>query len=125
MGHATTAVTPFQRVRTLLTPEMRDIGVVLVYGVAVGLLALAVPIATQTIVNTAAFGTLLQPLLVLASLVLLVLTAAGVLHALQVLVAERIQRRIFARLAIDLAHRLPRVRRPSARPTTPTAAPSC
>ncbi len=110
MGHATTAVTPFQRVRTLLTPEMRDIGVVLVYGVAVGLLALAVPIATQTIVNTAAFGTLLQPLLVLASLVLLVLTAAGVLHALQVLVAERIQRRIFARLAIDLAHRLPRVR---------------
>jgi ABC-type bacteriocin/lantibiotic exporter with double-glycine peptidase domain len=106
----TASVTPFRRLRALLVPESGDIGVIVVYGVGVGVLTLAVPIATQTLVNTAAFGTLTQPLLVLGLLVLAVLSAAGALRAMQVLVAERIQQRVFARLAIELSHRLPRTR---------------
>lgn len=104
------SISPPRRLRQLLAPERRDIWVVIVYGVAVGLLALVVPITTQALVNTAAFGTLLQPLLILAVLVFVALLVAGVLRALQVVVAERIQRRLFARMAIELAHRLPRAR---------------
>lgn len=104
------AISPPQRLRQLLVPERSDIWVIILYGIAVGLLALVVPVATQALVNTAAFGTLLQPLLVLAILVFIVLCAAGVLRALQVIVAERVQRRLFARMSIELAHRLPRAR---------------
>lgn len=104
------STSPFRRLRELLQPEHGDIAVVVVYGIAAGLLSLAVPVATQALVNTAAFGTLIQPLLVLATIVLVVLAVVGVLRALQVVVAEHIQQRLFARTAIDLAHRLPRVR---------------
>lgn len=101
---------PFRRLREVLAPERADIWVILTYVTAVGCLALVVPVATQALVNTAGFGTLVQPLLVLALLVLIVLSAAGLLRVLQVVVAERLQQRIFARMAIDVAHRLPQVR---------------
>jgi putative ABC transport system ATP-binding protein len=64
----------------------------------------------QALVNTVAFGGLLQPLVVLTSLVLVGLIFAGVLRALWAWVVERIQQRIFTRVAVDLAYRLPRVR---------------
>ena len=101
---------PLQRLRQVLTPERSDVWTILLYVAAVGVLTLIVPVTTQALVNTAAFGTLLQPLLILAALVFAVLGAAGFLRVLQVIVAERLQQRIFARMAVDLAHRLPRVR---------------
>lgn len=102
--------TPARRLRELLAPERADIWVIVLFGTAVGLLSLSVPIATQALVNTAAFGTLLQPLLVLALIVFVVLCASGLLQGIQAVVTERLQRRLFARIAIDLAFRLPRAR---------------
>jgi ABC-type bacteriocin/lantibiotic exporter with double-glycine peptidase domain len=101
---------PWRRLRAVLAPERDDLWVVLVYGMAVGVLSLVVPIAAQSLVNTAAFGTLPQPVVVLALVVFGMLVLAGGLRALQVAVAERLQQRLFARMAIDVAHRLPRAR---------------
>ncbi|HLL84935.1 MAG TPA: ATP-binding cassette domain-containing protein [Longimicrobium sp.] len=109
-GSSTHAPTPWKRLRGVLLPERGDLWVVLIYGVAVSVLSLVVPVAAQALVNTAAFGTLLQPLLVLSVVVVGVLIIAAVLRALQVIVAEVIQQRLFARMAIDVAYRLPRVR---------------
>lgn len=105
-GHHPTA---FQRVRALLRMERDDLWVVLVYAVAVGLLSLATPIAVQALVNSVAFGALLQPIVVLTIIVFAVLGFAALLRALQVRIVEAIQRRIFVRVALDVAHRLPRV----------------
>ncbi|WP_309895750.1 ATP-binding cassette domain-containing protein [Archangium sp.] len=110
MAHAATAPTPWQRLRAVLAPERADLWVVLVYGIAVGLLSLAVPITAQSLVNTAAFGTLVQPVVVLALVVFGMLVLAGGLRGLQVVVAERLQQRLFARMSIDVAHRLARTR---------------
>jgi len=110
MAHAATAPTPWQRLRAVLAPERVDLWVVLVYGIAVGLLSLAVPITAQSLVNTAAFGTLVQPVVVLALVVFGMLVLAGGLRGLQVVVAERLQQRLFARMSIDVAHRLARTR---------------
>ena len=90
--------------------ERHDLAVVLVYAIGVGVLTLATPIAVQALVNTVAFGTLLQPLAVLAFLLLVGLAFAAVLRALQAWVVEVLQRRIFLRFVADLSHRLPRVR---------------
>lgn len=111
MAASVDKATPWGRLRAVLAPERGDLWVVVIYGMAVGVLSLAVPIAAQAIVNTAAFGTVLQPILVLSLVVFGLLTVAGALRALQVVVAERLQQRLFARMAIDVAHRLPRARR--------------
>ena len=102
-------VHPLRRTRQLLQFEREDIVVVVIYGAAVGLLSLAVPIAVQSLVNTVAFGTLIQPLVVLAVLLGLALAAAAVLQALQVRVVEMLQRRLFVRIVTEIGRRLPRV----------------
>lgn len=102
--------TPLSRLFALLRLEKDDISVACVYAVGVGIASLAAPIGVQALVNTVAFGGLLQPLVVLTLLVLVGLGFAGVLRALWAWVIERIQQRIFTRVAVDLAYRLPRVR---------------
>lgn len=100
---------PLDRLRHLLQPEWSDIWVVLVFAFVVGLLTLATPIAVEALVNTVAFGRFLQPIVVLALILLTFLGFLAAVRALQTYVVEIIQRRLFARVAADLAHRLPRV----------------
>jgi len=100
---------PLRRARQLLALDRQDIGVIVVYGVALGLLSLAVPVAVQSLVNTVAFGSLVQPLVVLTVLLAVALTGAAILRALQVRVAEMLQRRLFVRIVTEIGARLPRV----------------
>lgn len=100
---------PLSRLYALFRLEKDDLWVTVIYAVAVGLLSLATPLGVQTLVNTVAFGALMQPLVVLTTLLLAGLAFAGVLRALQAWVVERVQQRLFVRTALDLAHRLPRV----------------
>lgn len=102
---------PLALLRILMRQERHDLGVVLVYAVGVGLLGLATPIAVQALVGTVAFNTLVQPLVVLALLLLLGLSFGAILRALQAWVVELLQQRIFVRMVSELSHRLPRVRR--------------
>lgn len=110
LAHSRRGTTPLARLVALLRLEREDIGVACVYAVGVGITSLAAPIGVQALVNTVAFGGLLQPLVVVTLLVLVGLVFAGVLRALWAWVVERIQQRIFTRVVVDLAYRLPRVR---------------
>jgi len=101
--------TPTQRLRGLMRVEVQDLWVVVTYALGVGIFTLATPIAVQALVNTVAFGALLQPLLVLSILLLAGLSFAGALQAMQAWVVEVIQQRWMVRVIGDLAHRLPRV----------------
>lgn len=101
---------PLRRLLALLRLEREHVGIAVIYAAAVGVVSLAVPIGVQALVGSVAFGGLLQPVLVLSLLVLGALVFAAVLRAMQAWVIERIQQRVFARVAVDLAHRLPRVR---------------
>lgn len=100
---------PFNRLVALLRPEWTDIWMVLVFALVVGVLMLATPLAIESLVNTVAFGRLMQPVVVLAIILLTFLGFSAALRALQTYVAEIVQRRLFARVAGDLAFRLPRV----------------
>ena len=101
---------PVQRLWSLLKPEWTDIWVVIVFALVIGILALATPIAVETLVNTVAFGRFLQPLVILSLMLLVFLSFSAALRALQTHVVEIIQRRLFVRVAADIAYRLPRVR---------------
>jgi putative ABC transport system ATP-binding protein len=100
---------PISRLALLLRPEWRDIWTIGVFAFVAGLLSLSTPIAVEALVNTVAFGQLLQPVVVLAAMLFGFLAFAALMQAMQAYVAEIIQRRLFARVAADLAHRLPSV----------------
>jgi ABC-type bacteriocin/lantibiotic exporter with double-glycine peptidase domain len=102
--------TPYERTRALMHLERDDLWVVVIYAVAVGLFTLATPVAVQSLVSSVAFGTLLQPIVVLSLLLLAALGSQAVLTALQGRVVESLQQRVFVRTALDLAWRLPRVK---------------
>lgn len=100
---------PLARLIALVRPEWSDIWVVCVFAFFAGGLSLATPIAVESLVNIVAFGRLLQPLLILSLMLFGFLAFAGMMKALQTFVVEIIQRRLFARVAADLAYRFPRV----------------
>jgi len=100
---------PFARYMALLAPERSDIAVILVFALFVGVLALSTPIAVEALVNTVAFGQFLQPVLVLSLILFVFMAFSATIRAVQTYVAEIIQRRLFVRVAADLAHRIPRV----------------
>jgi ABC-type bacteriocin/lantibiotic exporter with double-glycine peptidase domain len=101
---------PGQRLRALLRIERRDLAVVVVYSVVIGLLSLVLPIAVQSLVNTVAFGNVLQPLVVLTLVVLAALGFSAAMSGFRLVVVEIIQRRVFARVAADFTQRLIRAR---------------
>lgn len=100
----------FRRLVHLLRIEKQALYVVLVYALGIGLASLAAPVGVQMLVGAIAFGGLVQPIVVLALLVLVGLAFAATLRAAQAWVVERIQQRLFVRVAADLTERLPRVR---------------
>lgn len=102
---------PFRRLLNLLQPERQDIMLVTVFAFGMGLLGLATPVAVQALVNTVAMGGLLQPVIVLALMLFLFLGFSGALQIFRTYLVEIIQRRIFIRVAADLAYRMPRVQR--------------
>jgi ABC-type bacteriocin/lantibiotic exporter with double-glycine peptidase domain len=101
---------PLARLVQLLRPEVGDIGIVCLFSAVVGLLALATPVTVEALVNTVAFGRLLQPVVVLSLVLLGFLGLAAAIRVLQTYIAEIIQRRLFVRVVADLSQRLPRVR---------------
>lgn len=97
---------PERRLIEMLREEARDVRAVLVYAIAIGVLSLSVPIAAQALVNSIAFGTVLQPVVVLTILVATALAFDGILRLLQATIVEWIQQRTFVRTAVEMARRL-------------------
>jgi putative ABC transport system ATP-binding protein len=109
-GHQAAHLPPLRRLIGILRPEASDIWIVTVFSAVVSLLALATPVTVEALVNTVAFGRLLQPVVVLSLVLFGFLGFAAAIRVLQAYVAEIIQRRLFVRVVADLSQRLPRVR---------------
>lgn len=101
---------PWARLRAFLQVERQVITITLIYASVSGLLSLAIPLAVQSLVNTIAFETLLQPMVVLSVMLFAALAFQGFLLGIQTILLELMQRRAFVRVALDLAWRLPKVR---------------
>lgn len=102
-------LSPLARLLKLIRPELKDLWMVVVFSLLIGVLALASPIAVEALVNTVAFGRYLQPVVVLAILLFTFLAFAAAARGLITYIVEVLQRRVFVRVIDDLAYRLPRV----------------
>ncbi|MBX7154842.1 MAG: ATP-binding cassette domain-containing protein [Candidatus Kapaibacterium sp.] len=94
----------------LLKQEKKDIVVVIVYSVIMGLLSLIVPLSSQAIVNAVSLGIYTSQLVVLCVGVGLGLLLLGVFNVMEMYVVDVLRRRIFVRTAFDIAYRLPRIK---------------
>lgn len=94
--------------RWLLTPDRSTFVTICAFAVGLGILTLAVPIAVQAMVNFIAFGGLMQPLVVVGTLLFLTLAFAGAIRIFKFYLVEILQRRIFVRVTSALTDRLPR-----------------
>ena len=98
---------PWRRLRRFVALESAELWALVLYAVVLGGLSLAVPVAVQVLVNTIAFGSVLQPLVILSLLLLGVLLFAGLVQVIEWYAVEVLQRRLFVRVAEDFARRIP------------------
>lgn len=102
---------PLTRLFRLMRPEREDLWKILLFSAASGTLNLATPLAVDSVVNQVAFGSLPYPLLFLVLAFFVALALSAMMRGVQYFLSELIQRRLFLRMATDIAYRLPRVRR--------------
>lgn len=92
----------------LFKEEKKDLIIVLIYAVIVGLMSLVVPLSASAIINSVMLG-LSSQLLMLCVLVAIGLLVVGAFDVMKRYVADILQRRIFVRTSFDIAYRLPRM----------------
>lgn len=102
-------VSPFKKLISLFLAEKKSLIVFLIYAAIISLLYLAVPVAAQILVNTIAAGILIQPLILISVSVLIGLIFLGVLRIFQLYITEILQRKIFAKISINIAQTMPRI----------------
>lgn len=102
--------TPLDRTLALFARERREILTIFFYATLSGGLSLILPLAVGGIVQIVQGRLYLQPVIVLISFVVLGTIIAGVLQIGILNVVERIQQRVFARMALEFAFRIPRLR---------------
>lgn len=101
--------TPVERLTELLLLEKGNIGLVYAYATLVGLFSLTLPLGVQAIIGLVSGGLFLQPVVILIGAVVAGTIVTGVLQVMQLAAVERIQQRIFARIALEFSLRVPRV----------------
>ncbi|MBK5910186.1 hypothetical protein CCR85_01595 [Rhodothalassium salexigens] len=89
--------------RLILGPEARYFWMAVVFGVAISVLTLAVPISVQMVIDTIANTALVQPLIVLSLALFGLLALSALLMALRTHLLEIYGRRAYARLVSEFS----------------------
>lgn len=93
-------------IRHLLSLERKDLIVILMLTIAIGLLNLATPLAVQTLVNVVTMGGVIKPLIVVSFVLFVLLMLSGLIYVVEFIVVEYIQRRIFSNNVVDVTNQI-------------------
>lgn len=105
-----------QRLFAVLRMEQSLLRLLLIYAGGVALLSLIIPLTMQELINT--FSYAIQPVMVvtLSTIMAGILLLVGSGKVLQYCAVEMLERRLFARIALGMAHGLPQVSLDALRP---------
>lgn len=103
MANLTEETQPFSRVTKLIELEKSDIYIIIFLTLGAGFLALATPIAVQTLVNIVTMGGVIQPLILVSFMLFILLIFSGGLNLLETYIVELMQRRVFVRATLQSA----------------------
>jgi ABC-type bacteriocin/lantibiotic exporter with double-glycine peptidase domain len=104
------SITPGQRLWRLLASERRDITYLYMYAALAGIINLSLPLGVQSVIGFVSSGAVSTSLVVLIAFIVTGTLLVGGLQVMQVYLVEFIQQRLFARISLEFALRLPRVR---------------
>ncbi len=96
------------RIWQLVKLEKREIGSIYFYAILSALIQLTLPVGVQAIIGFVLGGSISSSLILLITLVVLGVMAAGLMQISQMRLIEKIQQQIFVRYAFDIADKLPR-----------------
>ncbi len=91
--------------RLILAPERSFYALAVIYGVAIGILTLSIPISVQVLISTVANTAQAEPVVILAIALLVLLAFSALFMALQYYSLELFERRFFARVASEIVLR--------------------
>ncbi len=89
--------------RSILSPETPYYRLAILLSAFISLLTLAVPISIQMLIDQVANTALLQPVIILSVTLFSLLALAGIFYAAREYVLELFERRVFSRLASEIA----------------------
>lgn len=101
--------TPWQRLVQLLLRERREVLLALFYATVSGVVSLVLPLTVQAVTTLAFNRQVVQPAVLLIAFIVAGTALAGVLAIVQQHAVEVIQQRVFARMGLEFAFRLPRI----------------
>jgi ABC-type bacteriocin/lantibiotic exporter with double-glycine peptidase domain len=93
-------------VSKILGPEKDFFYSIIIFGIAIAILSLALPISVQLLINSVAFTSMLAPIIVLGSVLFILLTFSAILNIIQFYISEIFQRRFFARMSAEITERI-------------------
>lgn len=103
-------ITPVMRFWRYIKSEKKDIWIIYVYALVVGLIGLSLPLGIQAVIQMISGGVLYDTAILIIILVLLGVAATGGLQVMQIYMVEVLQRRLFAKATFEFAYRLPRIK---------------
>jgi ATP-binding cassette subfamily B protein len=101
----------FASLLRLLSDESSDLITVAIYASIVAVFSLTIPLASQGIIDSVSLGTFTNQIVVLCGAVSAGLLIYGAFNVLQYYTVDMLQRRLFASTALEMAYRLPSMRR--------------
>lgn len=104
------AISPIKRFFRLLQAEGTSVKKIYLYSLFNGLVALSLPLGIQAIISFVQTGQITASWLVLVAIVVGGIILAGALQVAQLKTSEEIQQRIYAKSAIELSYRLPKIK---------------
>ena len=96
---------PHERLSKLIKSEKDDLFILFYLIIGYSLLSIATPVAVQTLVNNVTMGGVIEPLVVISIILFGLLVLSGLLYVLEAYVVELIQRRLFVKTAMQVAHK--------------------
>ncbi len=100
---------PIKRFFKLLELDKKSIFYIYLHALLAGLITLSLPLGIQAIIGLIAGGNMSASLIILVLAVTLGSMLSGILRIMQISITENIQRKIFARSALDFAYRIPKL----------------
>lgn len=102
-------LSPIKRFFQMLRLDKKSIFYIYVYAVLAGFITLSLPLGIQAIIGLIAGGNMSASLILLVGIVTLGTALSGILKIMQISLTENIQRKIFARSALDFSYRIPKL----------------
>ena len=100
-------LSPLERAFQYISLEKKDISVIIMYGILIGVVSLVTPLTINALVTTISAGVFTMPLLVLSGIIFIGLLVAGAIGIVQAYVVEILQQRLFVNTAFEIGYKFP------------------